>query len=75
MYYKKLVLLIKDIHWDRSFKTLMNAIKDKLNVYMNYTSRGGNLIKPKYNNHIIADYICAHYHNLPYTAIPKFMLK
>ena len=67
--------LLKDINCDREFKPLMEEVADELDVKMNYTSKGEHVPEAERNNRTIGERIRATYHNLPYKAIPKVMLK
>jgi hypothetical protein len=42
---------------------------------MNYTSKGKHVPQAERNNHTIGERICSNYHNLPYKAMAKIMLK
>ena len=52
----------------------MDVVKYELNVNISYTERGGTLPESERNKHTIVERICAHYRDLSYKAIPKFML-
>jgi len=73
--YNKAGFLIKEIICDREFKTLMDEVKDELDIDMNYTSKGEHVPEAERNNRTIGERIRAAYHNLPYKAIPKVMLR
>jgi hypothetical protein len=53
----------------------MNEVSDTLDVEMNCTSRGEHLPEAERNNRTIGERIRATYHNLPYKAIPRIMLR
>jgi hypothetical protein len=53
----------------------MNKVSDNLNVEMNYTTKGEHVPEAERNNRTIGERIRATYHNLPYKAIPRIMLK
>ena len=73
--YNKAGFRIGSIHCDGEFKPLMDSVKDELGIDMNYTARGEHVPEAERNNRTIAERIRAAYHNLPYKAIPKLMLK
>ena len=53
----------------------MEKIDNELDVEMNYISKDEHVPEAERNNHTIAEHIQAGYHQLPYKAIPKLMLK
>ncbi|MGC9176795.1 MAG: hypothetical protein ACP5F1_06960, partial [Thermoplasmata archaeon] len=67
--------IIKTIYCDQEFKPLMNQGKDELDVCMNYTTTDEHVPEAERNNRTIAERIRCAYHNLPYKAIPKLMLR
>ena len=66
---------IKTIHCDGEFRTLMNEVNDNLDIEMNYTSRGEHVPEAERNNRTIGERIRGTYHNLPYKAMPRIMLR
>ncbi len=66
---------IKDIHCDQEFKSIMDDVKDGLDVKMNYTTTDEHVPEAERNNRTIAERIRAAYHNLPYKTMPKIMLR
>ncbi|MGC8538241.1 MAG: hypothetical protein ACP5MZ_04685, partial [Candidatus Micrarchaeia archaeon] len=66
---------IEMILCDQEFKPLMDPVKDKLNVSMNYTTTDEQVPEAEQNNCTIAERIRCAYHNLPYKALPKVMLR
>jgi len=73
--YNSAGFLIKCIESDREFKTLMDDVKDDLDVTMNYPPAGAHVPEAERNNRTIGERIRSTYHNLPYKAIPKIMLQ
>jgi hypothetical protein len=73
--YNKRGYRIATINCDGKFGTLMNKVNNKLNIKMNYTSKGEHVPEAEHNNRTIGEHIRATYHNLPYKAIPKIMMK
>ncbi|MGC8551173.1 MAG: hypothetical protein ACP5M4_15960, partial [Acidobacteriaceae bacterium] len=67
--------IIKTIYCDQEFKLLMDQVKDELDVDMNYTTTDKHVPEAERNNRTIAERIRCAYHNLPYKAIPKLMLR
>ena len=57
--YNKDELLIKYIHCNSDFKTLMDELRDKLNVKIKYTSIGEHVPKNERNNYTIVELIHA----------------
>jgi hypothetical protein len=53
----------------------MNEVEDSLDIEMNYTSKGEHVPEAERNNRTIGERIRATYHNLPYKAIPRIMLR
>ena len=74
-HYNKAGFRIKTIHCDREFKPLMDDVSDEMDAEMNYTAKDGHVPEAERNNRTIGERIRAAYHNLPYKAIPKVMLK
>jgi hypothetical protein len=66
---------VKTINSDGEFRTMMNKVRDTLKIDMNYTLRGKHVPEEERNNQTIGERIRTTYHNLPYKAIPKGMLK
>jgi hypothetical protein len=73
--YNKRGYRVKSINCDGEFRTMMNEVRDTHEIEMNYTSRGEHVPEAKRNNRTIGERIRTTYHNLPYNAIPKVMLK
>ena len=74
-FYNKAGFFIPNSQCDREFKTLMDEVKDELNMTMNYTTTGEHESTAERNNRTIAERVRAAYHNLPYKAIPAVMMK
>ena len=73
--YNKRGYHVKTINCDGEFRTLMNEVSDRLDIEMNYTLKGEHVPEAERNNRTIGERIRATYHNLPYKAIPRIMLK
>ena len=67
--------VIKFINCDREFKTFMDAVKDALEITMNYPPAKSKVPEAERNNQTIGERIRSTYHNLPYKAIPKVMVR
>jgi len=66
---------VKRIHCDQEFKPLMDPVKDKLDIQMNYTVTDEHVPEAERNNRTIAERIHVAYHNLPYKTMPRLMWK
>ena len=66
---------ITKMNCDGEFRTLMDEVSDKLDIVMNYTSKGEHVPEAERNNRTIGERVRAGYHNVPYTIIPLVMLK
>ena len=53
----------------------MDEVEDELSVKMNYTATGEHVPEAERNNRTIGERIRTAYHSLPYSAMPKLMLK
>ena len=49
-HYNKSGFVITNINYDGEFKTLMDEENDKLNITMNYTSKGGHVTEAERDN-------------------------
>ena len=74
-HYNKSGFTITDMNIDNEFKPIMDPIKDELGINMNYTTEGEHVPAAERNNRTIEEHIRAIYHNLPYKAIPRVMLR
>jgi hypothetical protein len=66
---------ITTILCDQEFKPIMDLVNDELGVAMNYTTTDEHVPEAERNNRTIAERIRCAYHNLPYKAMPKVMLR
>jgi hypothetical protein len=73
--YNKRGYRVKTINCDGEFRTMMNEVNDDLEIEMNYTSKGEHVPEAERNNRTIGERIRTTYHNLPYKAVPRIMLK
>ena len=67
--------VVKFINCDREFKPHMDEVKDKLSITMNYPPAKSKVPQAERNNRTIGERIRSAYHNLPYKAIPKPMIR
>ena len=67
--------LITSVNCDGEFRSIMDDVADDLDVKMNYTARSEHVPEAERNNRTIGERIRATYHNLPYKAIPRIMLR
>jgi hypothetical protein len=63
------------IHCDNEFKPLMDELKDIYNVTLNYASAQEHVPEAERNNRVIKERFRAAFHRLPFTKIPKIMIK
>ena len=66
---------IKQINCDGEFKSIMDKVKDELNVKMNYTNAGDHVPEAERNNRTIKERFRTALHRTPYKRIPKLMIK
>ena len=73
--YNKAGFTIAIIRCDNEFRVLMDAVKDELDIEMQYAPQGNHIPEAERNNRTIGKRIRAGYHRLPYQIIPKVMLE
>jgi hypothetical protein len=73
--YNNADFIVEMIFCDQEFKPQMDPVKDDLGVSMNDTTTDEHVPEPERNNRTIAERIRCAYHNLPYKAMPKVMLR
>jgi hypothetical protein len=73
--YDKAGFRIKDLHCDGEFKSIMDVVCDDLSITMNYTTRDEHVPEAERNNRTIGERIRVTYHNLPFSKIPRVMLR
>ena len=66
---------VKEVRCDREFRSIMDAVKDDLNITINYPPKGEKDGTAEQNNRTIGERVQAIYHYLPYKMVPKIMLK
>ena len=65
---------ISQINCDGEFATLMNEVRDTLDIAVNLTMRNEHVPEAERNHRTLEERIRAVYHNLPYKIIPKIMI-
>jgi len=73
--YNKADFKITQIHCDGEYKPLMNKIKDELNIDINFANPQDHVPEAEHNNRMIKERVRAAYQRLPYTKLPKTMVK
>ena len=73
--YNKAGFRIAIIHCDNEFRPILDDIKDDLDIKMNYASAQEHVPEAERNNRVIKERVRAAFHRLPYTAIPKVVVK
>jgi hypothetical protein len=66
---------IKTIHCDGEFRAMMEKVKDDLGVHMNFTNALDHVPEAERNNRTIKEQVWAAYHQLPYKALPRQMIR
>mgnify|MGYP002176679840 FL=1 len=74
-HYNNAGFVIKVIHCDGEYRSMMDKVKDDLNVDMNFTNAQDHVPEAERNNRTIKERIRAAYHRLPYKAIPRIMIR
>jgi len=69
-HYNKAGFRIRQIRCDQEFQKNMDAIKDNLDIDMDYPPKGDHVPEAERNNRTIAERIRSNLHNLPFRAIP-----
>ena len=66
---------IKRIHCDDEYQSMMDKVKDKLDVEMNYANALDHVPEAEQNNQTIKERVRAAYHCLPYKKLPRLMIR
>jgi hypothetical protein len=66
--------VIKEIHCDGEFCSMMERVNDNLDVNMNFTNAQDHVPEAE-RNKTIKERIQAAYHRLPYKALPRIMIR
>jgi hypothetical protein len=74
-HYNNAGFVITTIHCDGEYLSMMNKVKDDLDIEMNFTNAQDHVPEAERNNRTIKERIRAGYHRLPYKAIPRIMIR
>ena len=74
-YYNAAGYRVVRIHCDREFKSIMDEVKDEMDIDMNYTNTGDHQPEVEWNNWTIKERIWVAYHRLPFKCIPRIMIE
>jgi hypothetical protein len=74
-YYNQAGFVIKEIHCNREFRSMMERVNDDLDVNMNFTNAQEHVPEAERNNQRIKERTRAAYHRLPYKALPRIMIR
>ena len=66
---------ITQINCDREFKPLMDKVSDDLDANMNYTATDEHVPEAERNNRVLSERCRSMFHSLPYSKMPKIMLR
>jgi hypothetical protein len=66
---------IKTMHCNREFRAMMDKVKDDLGVCMNFTNALDHVPEAERNNRTIKAWVLAAYHQLPYKALPRQLIR
>ena len=73
--YKDALFAIKNIHFSGKCKSIMDILKDDMNITLECVSRGEHVPDVERNNRTIKERYRAHYHILPFKSIPNIMVR
>ena len=68
-------ITITDIYADNQFKSLLNPVKDELEITIHNPPADGHVPEAERNNRALKERIRATYHRLPYKALPVKVMK
>ena len=74
-HYNKGGFVVKRINCDMEFKTIMDVVKEKMNIDINYANAGDHVPEAERNNRTIKEHFRATFHRLPYKAMPRIMIR
>ena len=66
---------ITKIHCDNEFRSLLEPLAREFRVEMNYANPQEHVPEAERNNRVIKERVRASYHRLPYTHLPRLMIK
>jgi hypothetical protein len=73
--YNSAGFMIKMIHCDGEYRSMMDDVKDNLDVEMNYANAFDHVPEAERNNRTIKERVRAAYHRLPYKKLPRVMIR
>ena len=73
--YNDVGIAITDVHADNQFASLLDPVKDKLEITVHNPPAGGHVHEAERNIRVIKERIRATYHRLPYKALPVKVMK
>ena len=74
-HYNKAGFTVTRINCDMEFKSIMDDVKNKLNIELNYANAGDHVPEAECNNRTIKERFRAAYHRLPYKAMTRIMIR
>ena len=66
---------VRYVHCNNEFRSIMDKISEELGVRPNYANPQEHVPEAERNNRVIKERVRATYHRLPYTHLPKIMVK
>jgi hypothetical protein len=73
-HYNRAGFVIRTLHCDGEFCSMMEQVEDDLDVKMNLTNAQDHVPEAERNNQTIKERIRAAYHRLPHKAVPQIMI-
>jgi len=73
--YNRAGMKVERIHADNEFRAVLDDIRDILGVQVNYANPQEHVPEAERNNRTIKERIRATYHRLPFTKLPRIMVK
>ena len=74
-HYNRGGFVVKRIHCDNEYKSMMDSVKDDMDIDMNYSNAKDHVPEAERNNRTIKERIRAGYHRLPYKKLPRVMIR
>jgi len=74
-FYNQHGFYVKEIRADNEFRSILEPIQDNLDIPMNFSNSGEHVPQAERNNRFLGERIRTCYHNLPYNAIPRLMIR
>lgn len=67
--------MVKTIHCDGEYRSMMDEVKDSLDIEMNYANALDHVPEAERNNRTIKERFRALYHRLPFKKLPRVMIR